>query len=48
MMGVVKNGLDMVIPAARLGWINVSDGTVGIAGSITSAIGIYDTWPKAK
>jgi len=46
-MGVVKNGLDLVIPAARLQWLNISDGTVGIAGSITSVIGIYDTYPSA-
>jgi hypothetical protein len=36
------------IPAARLGWLPVSDGTVGLAGTITSCIGIYDTWPAAK
>lgn len=48
MMGVVKNGLDMIIPAQRLGWVPVSDGTVGLCGTITSVIGIIDTWPKSK
>jgi hypothetical protein len=44
--GIVKNGIDLIIPSARLGWLPVSDGTVGLAGSITSIIGIIDTWPK--
>jgi hypothetical protein len=34
--GLFKNGTDLVIPSARLGWINVSDGIVGLAGTITS------------
>lgn len=48
LMGMVKNGVDIIIPCARLGWLPVSDGTVGIAGTITSVIGIVDTWPTAK
>jgi len=47
-MAMVKNGVDLIIPSARLGWLPVSDGTVGLAGTITSVIGIYDTWPAAK
>ncbi len=46
--GIVKNSIDLIIPAARLKWLPVSDGTVGLAGSITSVIGMIDTWPKAK
>lgn len=46
--GIVKNGVDLVIPCARLGWLPVSDGTVGLAGTVTSVIGIIDTWPKSK
>jgi len=45
--GVVKNGLDLVIPAARLNWLNISDGTVGLAGTATSLIGMYETYPSA-
>lgn len=48
LMGIVKNSVDAIIPAARLGWLPVSDGTVGIAGTITSVIGIMDTWPGSK
>jgi len=46
--GIVKNGIDLIIPAARLNWIPVSDGTVGLAGTATSIIGMIDTWPKNK
>jgi len=47
-MALVKNGTDIIIPAARLGWLPVSDGTVGLAGTVTSIIGIIDSWPKQK
>jgi len=47
-MAMVKNGVDIIIPSARLGWLPVSDGTVGLAGTVTSIIGIVDTWPKSK
>jgi len=45
---LLKNGVDIVIPAARLEWLPVSDAVVGVAGTITSIIGIRDTWPKSK
>jgi peroxin-11B len=45
-MGVVKNGTDLIIPAARLKWVDVSEGTVGLAGTITSVMGMYSTYPK--
>jgi peroxin-11B len=46
--GIVKNSIDLVIPCARLGWLDVSDGAVGVAGTITSVIGIKDTFPSKK
>jgi len=36
------------IPSTRLGWLPLSDGTIGLAGTVTSVIGIMDTWPKAN
>ena len=45
---VVKNGTDLIIPAARLGWIDASGQTVGLAGTITSLIGIYQTYPAKE
>lgn len=46
--GLIKSSIDIIIPAARLDWIPVSDGVVGLAGTLTSFIGIYDTWPGNK
>jgi peroxin-11B len=46
--GIVKNGIDLIIPSQRLGWVGISDGVVGVAGTITSVIGIYDTYPAAQ
>ena len=44
--GIVKNTVDLVIPSQRLGWIPVHDGIVGACGTITSLMGIYETYPK--
>ena len=45
---VLKNGTDLVIPAARLGWIDASQQTVGLAGTVTSLIGIWQTYPAKE
>jgi peroxin-11B len=45
--GFIKNGVDLAIPSARLGWLPVSDATVGWCGTITSIMGIMDTYPAA-
>ena len=47
LIAMVKNATDLIIPSARLGWLPVSDGTVGLAGTLTSLIGIKETWPSA-
>ena len=44
-LAVAKNTTDLIIPAARLGWVSASEQTVGLAGTITSLIGIYQTYP---
>jgi hypothetical protein len=42
--GLIKSTTDLIIPSARLGWLNVSDGVVGLAGTITSGkIYSFDT-----
>lgn len=43
--GLVKSSVDLIIPAQRLGWVDVNDGVVGVCGTFTSFIGIYDTFP---
>lgn len=38
--------IDLIIPLSMLGWINVSPGTVGLAGTITSIMGATSLFPK--
>jgi len=41
---LVKNGLDIWIPATRLEFVNFNGGTVGLIGTITSIIGLYQSF----
>jgi peroxin-11B len=34
------------VPAAALAWVSLDDGIVGLAGTLSSAIGIYTQWKK--
>lgn len=45
---LIKSSIDILIPSARLDYLPLSDGVVGLAGSVTSVIGMMDTWPKSK
>ncbi|KAI1310622.1 peroxisomal biogenesis factor 11 [Xylaria venustula] len=37
---------DLTIPTSSLGWVNLDDGIVGLAGTVSSLIGIYNQWKK--
>ncbi|CEJ85714.1 Putative Peroxisomal biogenesis factor 11 [[Torrubiella] hemipterigena] len=37
---------DLTIPTSGLGWTNFDDGFIGLAGTLSSAIGIYNQWRK--
>ncbi|KAE8149845.1 peroxisomal biogenesis factor [Aspergillus avenaceus] len=37
---------DMAIPASTLGFVNLDDGLVGIAGTISSLLGVVSQWRK--
>lgn len=37
---------DLTVPYAALGWVNFDDGFVGLAGTLSSVIGIYTQWKK--
>ena len=41
---LIKSSLDIVVPIARLEWLPINDGIVGVCGTITSLMGIYDTF----
>ncbi|KAI0968272.1 peroxisomal biogenesis factor 11 [Xylaria arbuscula] len=37
---------DLTAPTSSLGWVNLDDGIVGLAGTVSSLIGIYNQWKK--
>ena len=37
---------DLTIPSSALGWVTLDDGIVGIAGTVSSLIGVYTQWKK--
>lgn len=47
-MGVIKNGIDLMIPASRLDIVSIEDGYVGLLGTVTTFIGGWDQWKKVN
>jgi peroxin-11B len=37
---------DLTVPTTALGWTNFDDGIVGLAGTVSSLIGVYGAWKK--
>ncbi|KAK2074681.1 hypothetical protein P8C59_008869 [Phyllachora maydis] len=37
---------DLTVPFTALGWVNLDDGFVGLAGTLSSLIGVYTQWKK--
>ncbi|KAK0628862.1 peroxisomal biogenesis factor 11 [Bombardia bombarda] len=37
---------DLTVPFTALGWANLDDGIVGLAGTVSSLIGVYMQWKK--
>lgn len=37
---------DSAIPSSGLGYVNLDDGIVGLAGTVSSTIGLYAAWAK--
>jgi peroxin-11B len=44
---LVQDSLDLIIPGSILQYVPVSNGIVGLAGTITSLMGVYGAWPKS-
>ena len=40
--------IDLIIPLSLIGWISVSPGTVGLAGTVTSLLGASSLYPASK
>lgn len=43
---LISDLCDLFIPASALGYINVDDGVVGLAGALSSLIGLMSQWNK--
>ncbi|KAI8972384.1 peroxisomal biogenesis factor 11 [Pilobolus umbonatus] len=44
----VQDSFDIIIPSTGLGFLNVDEGVVGIAGMITSLLGMRSQWNKVN
>ena len=44
---LILDGCDFLVPASGLGYLGVDEGIVGIAGIVSSIIGLKQAWAKA-
>jgi peroxin-11B len=43
---LVSDLCDLVVPTASLGFADLDDGIVGLAGTVSSLLGVYSVWKK--
>lgn len=43
---LISDLCDITIPASTLGWVDLDDGIVGLAGTTSSLLGVWSTWKK--
>ena len=43
---LVSDLCDLCVPSSALGYATLDDGIVGLAGTVSSLIGVYATWKK--
>ena len=43
---LVSDLCDICVPSSALGYVTLDDGIVGLAGTVSSLIGVYATWRK--
>jgi hypothetical protein len=43
---LVSDLCDITIPASALGWASFDDGFIGLAGTLSSLLGVYSQWKK--
>ncbi|KAK7716178.1 Peroxisomal membrane protein PMP27 [Diaporthe eres] len=43
---LISDLCDLTVPSSALGWVNLDDGIVGIAGTVSSLIGLVAIWKK--
>jgi len=45
-MQLISDLCDLTIPIAALGWLDLDEGIVGLAGTVSSLIGVCGVWKK--
>jgi peroxin-11B len=43
---LISDLCDLTVPTSGLGLLNLDDGIVGLAGTVSSLIGLYGVWQK--
>ena len=43
---LISDLCDITIPSSTLGWAKFDDGFVGLAGTVSSLLGVYTQWKK--
>lgn len=43
---LISDLCDFTVPSSALGYLNLDDGIVGLAGTVSSLIGLYGAWAK--
>jgi peroxin-11B len=43
---LISDICDLTVPGSALGYVNLDDGIVGLAGTASSLIGVYGAWQK--
>ena len=43
---LISDLCDLTVPSTALGYANLDDGIVGLAGTVSSLIGVWTTWKK--
>ena len=43
---LVSDLCDLTVPGSALGYVNLDDGIVGLAGTVSSLIGVWTAWKK--
>ncbi|KAF8978019.1 Peroxisomal membrane protein PMP27 [Entomortierella lignicola] len=45
---LLQDGLDMLLPATALGYLNLDDGALGLIGTVTALMGAHSQWRKVN
>ena len=43
---LVSDLCDLTVPSTALGYLDLDDGLIGLAGTVSSLLGVYGVWQK--